>query len=210
MTSTVAGRSSPTRSPTGSQRRAERTRRTILDATVDCIREVGSVRASGQMVVERAGVTWGSIQYHFGDRVGLLAAVVEDAYSALMADLAAIDTRSGTRRERLTRVVDDGWRALSQPAWLAAFAMRMDVKGDVEVARATLATIKDEFERLATEALADDHGNGPSRASDGRLVLATLRGLAASALLDVPDDDAAGDRRRLVDLILLEPEPPIG
>jgi len=70
----------PTRPVGGAQARAERTRALIMDETVRCVVEEGFAAASAKHIAERAGVTWGVIQYHFGDRDGLLAAVVESGF----------------------------------------------------------------------------------------------------------------------------------
>ena len=47
----------------------------MIEETIKCIREEGFAAASTRHIVERAGVSWGVIQYHFGDRDGLLTAV---------------------------------------------------------------------------------------------------------------------------------------
>ncbi len=44
------------------------TRLKIIDATVRCIVEEGYSAATAKHVAERAGVTWGIIQYQCGDR----------------------------------------------------------------------------------------------------------------------------------------------
>ena len=39
----------------------------VIDETVRCVIEEGFGAASAKHITERAGVTWGVIQYHFGD-----------------------------------------------------------------------------------------------------------------------------------------------
>ena len=68
---------SPTRRTSAPRKRGDDTRAKIIDETVRCIVEEGFVAATAKHVAERAGVTWGVIQYHFGDRDGLLQAVLE-------------------------------------------------------------------------------------------------------------------------------------
>ena len=75
MTSNVT----PRRPANGKQVRADRTRAMVIDETVRCVLEEGFGAASAKHITERAGVTWGVIQYHFGDRDGLLMAVVDGA-----------------------------------------------------------------------------------------------------------------------------------
>ena len=54
-----------------------------------CVVEEGFEAATAKHVAERAGVTWGVIQYHFGDRNGLLMAVVDEGVARLVDSLAA-------------------------------------------------------------------------------------------------------------------------
>jgi AcrR family transcriptional regulator len=42
----------------------------VIDETIRCILEEGFAAASAKHITERAGVTWGVVQYHFGDRDG--------------------------------------------------------------------------------------------------------------------------------------------
>ena len=72
------------------QERGERTRALVIDETIRCIREEGFAAASTRHIIDRAGVSWGVIQYYFGDREGLLTAVIEHANATLTASLEQI------------------------------------------------------------------------------------------------------------------------
>jgi len=112
----------PRRPSTGSQQRAERTRALVIDETVRCIREEGFGAASAKHITERAGVTWGVIQYHFGDRDALLMAVVDVGFGQLIQILRELEPRlAAMPDQRHTElVVDAVWRAFSSPTSLAA------------------------------------------------------------------------------------------
>jgi len=58
-------------------------REAILGAALDLLRERGASRLTTREVASRAGVSEGSLFYHFTDRTGLLTAVIEDALGAL-------------------------------------------------------------------------------------------------------------------------------
>jgi len=104
------------------QARADRTQALVLEETIRCVREEGFAAASTRRIIERAGVTWGVIQYHFGDRDGLLAAVIEQGLTALADRInaivdAAADIKDGrTRAEMLTSEV---WSVMSTPECMA-------------------------------------------------------------------------------------------
>src|SRR3954462_4738697 len=81
----------PRRPANGSQVRADRTRALVIDETVRCVIEEGFGAASAKHITERAGVTWGVIQYHFGDRDGLLMAVVDKGFGQLLETLQGME-----------------------------------------------------------------------------------------------------------------------
>lgn len=58
-------------------------REAILAATVDLLREQGASRLTTREVATRAGVSEGSVFYHFTDRLGLLTAVIQDGLRVL-------------------------------------------------------------------------------------------------------------------------------
>ena len=55
------------------------TRDRVIKAAIECIIELGFYRGSStNEIARRAGVTWGVIQWYFGNREGLMLAVLED------------------------------------------------------------------------------------------------------------------------------------
>ena len=61
------------------------TRARVIQAAVDCILDEGFYRASSNRIAERAGVTWGVIQHHFGTREALLIEVFKTRAEAVAA-----------------------------------------------------------------------------------------------------------------------------
>ena len=114
-------RTTPTRRAVKAQTRGDRTRQLIIDETIRCVREEGFAAISASHIAERAGVTWGVIQYHFGDRNAVLMAVVDHGYDLLRDAIDDVELPVGSTRERVQAVVDAGWDAFSNPASLAAF-----------------------------------------------------------------------------------------
>src|SRR5208283_6064311 len=114
-------RAVPTRRAVKGQTRGDRTRQLIIDETIRCVREEGFASVSASHIAERAGVTWGVIQYHFGDRNAVLMAVVDHGYDLLRDAIDEVELPLGSTRERVQAVVDACWGAFSNPASLAAF-----------------------------------------------------------------------------------------
>jgi AcrR family transcriptional regulator len=67
-------------------------REEILRATLELIRERGMARLTTREVAERAGVSEGSVFYHFEDRFGLLKAVFERSLEPLHLQLPDLES----------------------------------------------------------------------------------------------------------------------
>jgi AcrR family transcriptional regulator len=123
---TLGKRSAPRRPVTGRQERGDRTRELLIDETVRCIREEGFSAASARHIIERAGVSWGVIQHHFGDRDGLLTAVIEDAVDRLIASLEVLsDPAQVMDTEDLVRAT---WEAFANPKAMAGLEILISTK----------------------------------------------------------------------------------
>ncbi len=86
-------------------------REAVIAETVRCILDEGFTPPSVRHITGRAGVTWGVVQYHFGDLDGLLMAVVDKGFGDLaetLADLPAFDEGMSTRT-RTELIVDIVW-----------------------------------------------------------------------------------------------------
>lgn len=64
----------------------------IAQCAIDVIAELGYGQASVRKIADRAGVAMSVVLYHFGDKDTLIAAVVHECYSALLAEMVpAVD-----------------------------------------------------------------------------------------------------------------------
>src|ERR687898_2218374 len=96
----------PRRPANGKQERADRTRAMVIEETVRCVLEEGFGAASAKHITERAGVTWGVVQYHFGDRDGLLMAVVDQGFAELTDALSELPAAAENVRDRTEFIVN--------------------------------------------------------------------------------------------------------
>lgn len=120
-------RPAPRRPDSGGQERADRTRELLIDETIRCIREEGFSAASTRHIIERAGVSWGVIQYHFGDRDGLLTAVIENAVDRLVDSLAELAEPAQSMDDSQT-LVESVWAALANPPAMAGLEILIAAK----------------------------------------------------------------------------------
>ena len=200
----------PTRPAGGAQLRAERTRALIMDETVRCVVEEGFAAASAKHIAERAGVTWGVIQYHFGDRDGLLGAVVESGFDELRARMATVDVPQGSSRKQVTALVDAAWAAFSTPTSRASLEILVATRARRdEATNEHLAAMAGELTRLGRD-LIGDRRNVRDATAIGDLLWATLRGLVLTQMVVDEPIDSTRERAALVDLLVarLDADPP--
>jgi TetR/AcrR family transcriptional regulator, transcriptional repressor of bet genes len=192
----------PRRPPGGSQERAEHTRAAVIDEAIRCVLDEGFAAPSVRHITERAGVTWGVVQYHFGDLSGLLMAVVDKGFSELIRTLEGLPATivELAPRARTQAVVDAAWTAFSSPTSMAAFEILVSTRSLRDAVADThlmeLGNSLTALGRQLGEGLDTTHA-----AEIGNLVWATLRGLAVADLISPHPLDSANDRRMLVDVI---------
>jgi AcrR family transcriptional regulator len=198
----LAPKIAPRRPASGSQLRAERTRERVLDETVRCVIDEGFAAASAKHIAERSGVTWGVVQYHFGDRDGLLMAVVDRGLAELLGVLRALPAPSAgiTGEQRVRRVVDAAWKVFSSD----------DSRASLEILIATRA-MRDkratrhlgQLHQAITE-LSRDLAEGldsPQATAVADLIWATMRGLVVSQLVAGRPVDTTREQQALVGAI---------
>ena len=198
-------RATPTRRAVKGQVRGNRTRQLIIDETIRCVREEGFAAISASHIAERAGVTWGVIQYHFGDRNAVLMAVVDHGYDLLREAIDDVEVPVGSTRERVQAIVDAGWDAFSNPASLAAFEILIATRARRdEGVEEHLTDLGNQLARLG-RAL-DPAGKGRRGQALGNLFWAALRGLALAQMVVREPLDFTHERRALVDLLTIHLE----
>jgi AcrR family transcriptional regulator len=192
----------PRRPVNGKQVRADRTRAMVIDETVRCVLEEGFGASSAKHITERAGVTWGVIQYHFGDRAGLLMAVVDRGFSQLMACLNDLQNERRTKsgRERTELVINKVADAFLSPTSIAALeiliATRTD-RADVDQRHLVelFSTLTD-LGRYVAEGLEPEYAD-----ATGNLIWTTLMGAMVAKMAVDWQLDVSRELRALTDVV---------
>jgi AcrR family transcriptional regulator len=160
----------------------------MLAAAVECIVEEGYYRASSNRIAQRAGVTWGVIQYHFGTREQLLLAVARHSAEELVHVLADASITGATVEERLDSLADAIWLHYRRPEFLAHVQVVLNLSKDPKTSAETVRSLTDierrvaaEWHRLVEEVLRD----APHDAELGSVIFELIRGAAiGEGLLD--------------------------
>jgi AcrR family transcriptional regulator len=192
----------PTRPAHGNQARAERTRALAIDVTIRIVLTEGFAAATGRHIADEAGVTWGVIQYHFGDRDGLLMAVVDRGFGELLYALESLPpaTPETKTRERVDAVVAAAWQAMSTPTARPASEIRVGTRATCGAkAAGHLRRLAETFTTLGS--MIDNDLDPTQGAAIGEHILTTLRGTIATQLMMPKALDTNDDRRLLVELL---------
>ncbi|CAJ1586149.1 TetR/AcrR family transcriptional regulator [[Mycobacterium] wendilense] len=189
----------PTRRTTAPRKRGDETRAKIIDETVRCIVEEGFPAATAKHVAERAGVTWGVIQYHFGDRNGLLKAVVDDGVARLVESLSTAEVGGLSLQQRIETVVDIAWQCYSSPTSLAAFEILQATRGSLGGAsRRHLLDMND-----AVGALGRLISEDPADRQVAEVIWAALRGMVLADMIVGQPVDWQQERATLIKMATL-------
>ena len=193
---------SPRRPRTGGQPRAERTRNAVIDEAVRAILEEGFAAPSVRHITDRAGVTWGVVQYHFGDLDGILMAVVDRGFGELAATLEELAPAAAALdpQDRVAFVVNGVWQAFSSPTSRAALEILISTRGArAAVVNAQLAEVMSKLTALGRQL--GEGLSAPHAARVGNLVWNTLRGILAAQMTWPEPVDSSKDLQTLVEVI---------
>lgn len=179
------------------QERSETTRARLMDATVECLVELGWSGTTTTVVAQRAGVSRGAQLHHYPTRDDLVVAAVAHLGAARFAAARAAATGLPDGPGRTRAVLDMLADLHTGPLFRAALELWVAARSDAEL-RAVVAPLEAdvgrETHRLTVELLDADESRPGVRAAVQQ-TLDMVRGLGISALLT---DDSAR-RRALLD-----------
>ena len=187
-----------------SQQRGQETREKVIQAAAACVAEEGFAAANTNRIVERAGVTWGVLQHHFGDKSGLHDAVLERGMEELEAGFEAITIEADDIHKRVARVVDGGFRIFTAPLSLASNEIEVNtraLRADDHRHAENLLRMNRRVEGLTLSALTEALGREPSRGVYGAF-LSALRGFALTCLMTRLKIDFRRERQALTEMIV--------
>ncbi|BAD60178.1 transcriptional regulator, TetR family [Nocardia farcinica] len=175
------------------QDRSRATRQRLLEATIDCLAEMGWAAATVAVVAERAGVSRGAAQHHFPTREDLITAALEYMF----------DTRNEqARREaeamseqldgiaRTEAVVEGLVESYTSPLFKAALQVWTHAAAD-PVLRERIVPLEAKFGRASHRRAVEALGVDDSDPVAHHLVQATLDLARGLGLADVLTDDSA-------------------
>lgn len=199
-----------TRAATAARRgRGEESRQRLIDAATELIGERGYRATSVGDICRRAGLAKTALYHHFGDKEGLLAAVLDALGGRWIEELQKRAYRRALPHQRLDELVD-GWREIleEQPQLirLPAF-LQLEAADHADEIREALRGIFERSERAITQGLEDSLGRDtlPDAAGVAHTVTSLLEAAVGRAGLARDDDERdalyANLKRAIVQLV---------
>ena len=184
--------------------RTAETRRRVLDAVVECIAELGFQRTTGTEIARRAGITWGAVQHHFGDKNGILAAVLEESFDRFAATLGQPD-EDASLESRVSEFIQRAWQHFGGPHYRTTFEILLNLPPEMESSWApgVLGTWQEIWRQYFPESPLDDR----ETADLMRYAVSVLSGLATTNILEGRSRRAGRALARLEDTLLRELAP---
>jgi AcrR family transcriptional regulator len=165
--------------PQTQQERREGTRLKLLDATIECLVELGYAGTTFQRVQDRAGVSRGALLHHFASKEDLLVAAVHHVATTQSEHVRASAARGRIAGLAMLREV------MSGPVFLAGLELWLAARTEPALREALRPAEREVGQSLRAVFVADDRV-----VLEG--LLALLRGLAVTSVLrDDPKLDRA-------------------
>ena len=159
----------------------ELTRAKVIQAAIDSIYRDGFHAAHTNRIAEEASVSWGVLQYHFGDKDGLLQAVMDHIFEDFSQTLSRTSLEGEDLRQRVDQLVEAVWQLISKKEYRVSVAILRNAGKDQSSSidgQKPLADWSRKTSRLWDRLF---EGVSPEPANSDvakRLLFATLRGMA--------------------------------
>lgn len=185
--------------------RTAETRARIMEAVVESIADVGFGRTTAAEITRRAGVTWGAVQHHFGDKDGILRAVLDDSFARFAERVARLPAADAPLEERVSAFVDGAWSHFRSADYQSTFEILLQL----ERARESGALpnwqsgMSEAWGRIWEGVFADAGLSRRQSLALQRYTISVLAGIAAVGMLGDVDRRGVADQLDLLEDTLL-------
>lgn len=182
------------------EERSTATRARLLDATIDCIIELGYSATTTSEIVRRAGVSRGAQVHHFPTKAELVRSAVEHLASKGEEELRREFTRIDTKRSDLTsQAIDLLWSGYAGPLFTAVLELIVSARTDPELATMLSSlqlNVEEAIERFCEEALGPRAVRRKAFRDGIALTVNLMHGLALTRVVGT----RSGEQDRLVEV----------
>ncbi len=171
----------------GRYHKSDVSRERILDAATELFAARGYAGTGVDQLAERSGIAKTAIYYHFGNKEGLLAAVLERASSQWIDAILAASRQAGDPLARLDRALAGMRAMLEERPWIYKLfqILTLEVAEEKPEIRATLRGIVRQARQAIVDGMHDAVGvDVPDADGIAGLMLAALDGISLGLQID--------------------------
>jgi|GEM_PF-300541 len=130
---------------TWQQRKSAKTRERVLQATIDCIFEIGYPLTTTDRIAARAKVSRGAMLHHFPNRKALIVAAVRFLNAQRLANFLCAEERIQTDKQRshIGAGIDVYWNQLATPEFVVLQELQVLARTNTELRTALDAAMTD-------------------------------------------------------------------
>jgi len=165
---------------TQAERRSS-TRGRLLDATIECLGDLGYARTTTPEIARRAGLSRGAQLHHFPTKAELVTAALDHLFERRYQEFRAAFAQVPAGADRYAAAIDILWSMVSGPTFDAWLELAVASRTDAELRRA-IQGLAGKLRDLITETFRELFGEGqadnPFFAVAPHFVFALLDGLA--------------------------------
>ncbi len=203
---------------TQAERTAE-TRAKLLDATAECLAELGYARTSTTEICRRAGVSRGAMLHHFPSKAVLVAAACEHIFDRRVDEFRLAIEQIPLGGDRIGAAIDIVWEMVKSDTFAAWYELIIAGRTDPDlrphvalVAARLLESTRAAWNELFEPPFAEDPAVTELYQSVPTFLFAILEGLATTRMTGMPGADAEAERvlslLKLAALELRHDDPP--
>lgn len=171
------------------EERSATTRGQLLEATIDCLVELGYSATTTTVIAERAGVSRGAQLHHYPTKAELVSAAVEHLATKLTHELTDAIARAATETDRVSASIDVMWAAYSTPLFTAWLELWVAARTDNDL-REALDPVEKRLTlgvaRAAAEVFPDDRQTNGRVQQVLEMTLCLFQGIALQRTLSPP------------------------
>jgi AcrR family transcriptional regulator len=175
------------------------TRAHILATAVSTIDDVGLVNANAATIARRSGLSWGVIQYHFGDRLGLLLAVFDHTIDEYCSRLVEATVPMATIEQRTSELLAGHWQLMTTDIYRSMLEIQLHLNRQpsaTETYRSGLRRAGRAARQTWRDAFPDVDRATVDRVQSA--AMSALRGLAVAHALGATEQSSVETRRTVI------------
>ena len=165
------------------EERSTATRERLLDATIECLIELGYAKTTTSEIVRRAGVSRGAQVHHFPTKAELVQSAIVHLAHRQFGELKSGLEQLNSRGDQFSGAIDLIWESYSGPLFTAALELIVAARTDESLRPAVKGLEADIARAMRELAGRSSDRSGPEK-DVFDLTVCLMQGLAFGRLID--------------------------